>query len=287
LNGQDEGPVTVSTHELYDIYYPPFNAVVNRANVRSAMSAYHCLNDEPLGASKRFLTDMLRHEMNFTGMLVTDYQVINQLHDQHMVAATTKDATRMAINQTTIDMNMAAFSTNFYQELIDLVHEGTIPESRVDISVERIMQMKKDLGLLAPDYMQHMWDPNAQVGTAADKSKALAAARESIIMLQNNGILPLDLNKRQRVLLTGPGSNSALSMSGGWTVHWQGPINDNELAYKTTILQALTTIVSGSKILNSIVCQIFLHCSAKVLSSRISAKLLDGDSMLSLHPLAV
>ena len=133
----------------------------------------------------------------------TDYQVINQLHYLHKVAATTKDAAHMSINQTSIDMNMAAVTTNFYQEMIDLVHEGQIPESRIDESVERIMQMKKDLGLLDPNYMQNIYDPNAKVGTDEDKAKALAAARESIILLENNGILPLSPNNRLRVLLTG------------------------------------------------------------------------------------
>jgi len=98
---------------------------------------------------------------------------------------------------------MAAVTTNFYQEMIDLVHEGQIPESRIDESVERIMQMKKDLGLLDPNYMQNIYDPNAKVGTDEDKAKALAAARESIILLENNGILPLSPNNRLRVLLTG------------------------------------------------------------------------------------
>ena len=111
------------------------------------MESYQDLNGEAVCGSKRYLQTLLREEMGFAGVLVTDWAEIQQLNVFHKTAATPKEAVRIAIGETSIDLSMVPSDTTFFDYLVELVQEGAIPESRIDESVARILQLKEDLGV--------------------------------------------------------------------------------------------------------------------------------------------
>jgi beta-glucosidase len=186
-------------------------------------------------ASKYLLTDVLRNELGFTGIAVTDWQDIKYLHDRHHVAATQKEAVMIAVNAG-VDMSMVPYDYTFYTYLIELVNEGKVPMSRINESVKRILKVKYELGL----FEQPVGNPAdySKFGSAEFTQASLQAANEAITLLKNkNNVLPL--KKGMKVLVTGPTANTMRSLNGGWSYTWQGEKNDEYAASKNTILKAI------------------------------------------------
>jgi beta-glucosidase len=216
-SGHDRTPAYMTVREVRESYLPPFAAAV-RAGVGTVMVNSAEIDGEPLHASRYWLTDVLRGELGFEGVVVSDWGDIEYLNTRHHVAPTLKDAVRMAM-QAGIDMSMTPDNYRFYDLLLELVREGTIPESRIDQSVRRILMLKADLGLFDTAYP----DPAAaaRFGTETSATVARRAASESITLLKNDGgVLPL--RKNARILVTGPAAGSLTALSGGWTYTWQG-----------------------------------------------------------------
>ncbi len=132
---------------MYEYFVPPFQAAVD-AGIATGMESYGDINGDAMASSKRYLNDLLRDEMKFEGMLVTDWNEINNLHTFHKVADSLKDAVRIAMLQTSIDMSMVPYDASFADYLWELVEEGAVPEGRVDASAARILQTKKRLGIM-------------------------------------------------------------------------------------------------------------------------------------------
>jgi beta-glucosidase len=186
------------------------------------------VNGVPLHASKYLLTDVLRGEMGFEGMIVSDWEDIKKMHERHKVAATHKDAVFLAI-EAGIDMVIVPMDFAFTEDLIALVKEGRILERRIDESVARILTLKKQVGLFESPHVEE--DLKHYFGKPEYQDVALQAARESLVLLKNkDGILPLA--EETRVLLTGPGAPHASSLHGAWSYSWQG---DKEDLYPASI----------------------------------------------------
>lgn len=221
-SGQDRDSTIISERTIYDYFVPGFQAAID-AGVATAMESYIDINGEPVVSSSRYLQKLLRDEMQFNGMLVTDWQEIENLHIKHQVAATHKEAVRMAIDGTSIDMSMVPQDVIFFDSMMELIQDKVISMDRVDASVARLLQLKKDLGLLD----QHGWkadkDIQRQVLNIQDVKVALDAARESVTMLKNqNQTLPLLKHKTKKVLVVGPTADNLSHLAGGWTIQWQG-----------------------------------------------------------------
>lgn len=216
-SGHDRSPAYMTVREVRESYLPPFAAAV-RAGARAVMVNSGEIDGEPLHASRYWLTDVLRGELGFDGVIVSDWQDIEYLNTRHHVAATHRDAVRMAV-QAGIDMSMTPLTYQFYDDLLALVRDGTIPESRIDQSVRRILRLKADLGLFDHPFPDDA--AGAQVGSEASIAVARQAAREAITLLKNDGgVLPL--RKDARILVTGPAASSLTALNGGWTYTWQG-----------------------------------------------------------------
>jgi beta-glucosidase len=215
-SGRDRTPAAVTQREVREIYLPPFTQAV-RGGARAVMVNSGEVDGEPLHASRYWLTEVLRGELGFRGVIVTDWEDIYLLHTRHRVAPTIKDAVRMAV-QAGIDISMSPNDYRFTDALIELVREGTIPESRVDESVRRILVLKAETGVLDTPVP----DPAHRALFATETSVATArqAARASITLLKNEGVLPL--SRDARILVTGPAANSLTALNGGWTYTWQG-----------------------------------------------------------------
>jgi beta-glucosidase len=217
LNGRDRTPAWIPEHYLREYFLPPFAAAI-KAGARTVMVNSASVNGIPGHANKRLLTDILKGEMRFDGFVVSDWEDIKKLVTQWKVAADEKEATRMAV-MAGIDMSMVPLSYSFSDNLVALIKEKKVPMTRIDDAVRRILRVKFELGL----FENSMPDKSllANFGRPEYPREALEAARESLVLLKNDGnILPLPKNKK--ILVTGPTADSLISLNNGWTYVWQG-----------------------------------------------------------------
>ncbi len=234
LNGRDRTPAWIPENYMREYFLPPFEAAV-KAGARTVMVNSAEVNGVPGHINKHLLTDILRGEMKFDGFVVTDWDDINKLVSAWKVAPDTKEATRMAILAGN-DMSMVPYNLKFADELIELVKEGKVPMTRIDEAVGRILRVKYELGL----FENAMPNPalKANFGRPEYQQAALDAARESLVLLKNDkNVLPLGKNKK--VLVTGPTSDSLISLNNGWTYVWQGSDESRYPRDKLTIRQAV------------------------------------------------
>jgi beta-glucosidase len=223
-SGRDRTPALIPEITLREYFLPTFAAGV-KAGAMSVMVNSGEVNGVPGHINKFLLTDVLRGELGFQGVIDSDWEDIKKLVNIHHVAATEKDATRMAI-LAGIDMSMVPSDYSFSDLLVQLVTEGAVPMSRIDDAVMRILTMKARLGLFA-DPMRGTSGNATVIGAPASRDAALRAARESIVLLKNaNQVLPL--GRSARVLVTGPTADSLPALDNGWTITWQG---DRAAAY--------------------------------------------------------
>lgn len=219
-DGHDRSAVQLPDRYLRQLYIPSFQAAIN-AGVLTAMESYQEVGGVPMVSSNDYLTTLLRKEMNFTGFMVTDYAEIENLHNWHLVSEDIRKAVYLSMSETTIDMSMVPTDNTFFDNLVELVKGGFIPESRIDDSVRRILTVKETLGMLKNPVVP-LQDPlTATVGQQSDWDASLNAARESITLTKNTHAT-LPIQSTQRVFLTGPTANSSISQTGGWAMHWQG-----------------------------------------------------------------
>jgi beta-glucosidase len=194
------------------------------------------INGIPVHADPKILIDLLRTEMGFKGLAVTDWEDIIKLVKNHRVAVDLKEATYLAV-MAGIDMCMVPNDYDFTKYLIELVKEKRISEERLNISVRRILETKEKLGLF-----QNAMPPSVaafpKFASEEHKAAALHTAEESITLLENkNNILPL--KKDAKIFVTGPAANSMTLLNGAWTRTWQGTDAQFDDASKNTIYEAL------------------------------------------------
>ena len=237
--GKDRTPAYVSPQMLREKYFEPFKQAA-LAGTLTMMVNSASINGVPVHASYEYLTKWLKEDLQWDGMLVTDWADINNLFQREHVAKDKKDAIRIAVNAG-IDMSMDPYSVDFCILLKELVEEGKVPMTRIDDAVRRILRVKYRLNLFD--------EPNTggkgyeKFGSDEFAQKALQAAEESIVLLKNeNNILPLSPNTQHpapKILLTGPNANQMRCLHGGWSYTWQGS-NAEDLAEKyNTVYEAL------------------------------------------------
>ena len=181
--------------------------------------------------------------VGFDGFIVSDWEDIKKLVTQWRVAADEKEATRLAV-MAGIDMSMVPLSYSFSDNLVALVKEKSVPMSRIDDAVRRILRVKFELGLFENAMPDNSLRSNH--GRPEYASVALDAARESIVLLKNqNNILPL--SKTTKVLVTGPTADSLISLNNGWTYVWQGSEPGLYPKDKPTIQKAIESKIGGAK----------------------------------------
>ncbi|KAI9503476.1 hypothetical protein GGI25_006443 [Coemansia spiralis] len=219
FDGSDRADRYIAKHDLLEYYVPPFQAGID-AGAAAVMESYGVINDEAVSISQYYLKDLLRTQLGFKGMMVTDWAEINNQALKYFTAKDVEQANLLALQNTTIDMSMVADDNTFSNITITLVQKGIIPESRIEESAARVLQLKKDLGLFDAPYADRSLANT--VGSPQDVETARNAVRESITLLKNkNNVLPLKAS--DNVLFVGPTINTTRYMGGGWNVHWQGP----------------------------------------------------------------
>ena len=240
--GHDRTPALIPETTLREYFLPSFAAAV-KAGALTLMVNSGEVNGVPGHVNRWLLTDVLRGELGFQGLVVSDWEDIKKVVTIHRAAATEKDATREAV-LAGIDMSMVPSDYSFADLLKQLVEEGAVPVSRIDEAVGRILAVKSRLGLF-DDPLRGLQSTTV-IGAPAAREVSLRAARESITLLKNDGgVLPLRAGAR--VLVTGPAADSLPALHNGWTWTWQG---DRAEAYPggVTLLAALRTRLGAANV---------------------------------------
>ncbi|MBK9290110.1 MAG: glycoside hydrolase family 3 C-terminal domain-containing protein [Bacteroidetes bacterium] len=239
LSGKDRTPAWIPENKLREYHLPAFKAGVD-AGALTVMVNSGEINGVPVHVNKYLLTDILKEELGFEGFVLTDWSDIEYLHTRHKVAASHKEAVKLAINAG-IDMSMVPYNFRFADHLIELVNEGEVPMSRIDDAVTRILRVKYLLGLFDKPYT--ILDEYPDFGSLAFENLALRTAQESITLLKNEQILPLP--KNFRILVAGPAANSMRPLNGGWSYSWQGELADEFASGYKTIFEALRELATS------------------------------------------
>ena len=234
LSGKDRTPAWISDRELREYFLPTFQTAIS-SGAKTVMINSGDINGTPVHANYDILTKLLRNELGFKGVAVTDWEDIYKLVNVHRIAKTKKEAVKMAI-MAGIDMSMTPNDFEFTTLLVELVKEGSIPESRLDLSVKRILQLKKDLALFSQTEFEQSKYP--LFGSEEHAKASYDVAKESMTLLKNkNNILPLKSN--DKIFVCGPAANSLNLLNGAWTHTWQGVDPSYNTKNKFTILDAL------------------------------------------------
>ena len=213
-HGQPEGgtntaPANYSERILREIHFYPFKEAIQAGGALSVMTTYHELDGIPINANKWLVRDVLRDEWGFSGFVVSDYYSIREMHKRygigaHRVAADGKHAAELALKA---GVNIELPNPDCYKYIVELVEEGTIPESMIDELVGPMLRVKFQLGLFADPYV----DPEkaqAYSGSAENRKLAKEAALQAITLLENkNNIVPIDITSIKNIAVIGPNAD--------------------------------------------------------------------------------
>jgi beta-glucosidase len=232
----DQGDTRVDEATLRRIHFPGYESTIP-AGVGTIMPSYSSWNGVKCSANKHLLTDILKGEMGFGGFLISDYNAIDQISPDY------KNDVQISINA---GMDMVMLTDKYpelFADLKQLATDGSIPMSRIDDAVTRILRVKFAMGLMDKN-RSPLADRALQstFGSAAHREVARQAVRESLVLLKNeHNVLPL--KKSARIHIAGRGADSLGMQCGGWTRDWQGKV-DNDISGGTTILAALKAAAS-------------------------------------------
>lgn len=239
VSGKDRTHSSIGEQEMREKHFAPYLKAITEGKALSIMVNSTTNNGMPFHANTRYLTGWLKDELNWDGLIVTDWADINNLYTRDFVAANKKEAIAMAINAG-IDMAMEPYNTDFCELLKEAVEEGLVAMERIDDAVARVLRMKYRLNLFTTPDTNYKEYP--KFGSEEFAAASRQAATESMVLLKNEAsILPLKAGTK--IFVAGPNANSMRSLNGGWTYTWQGHLTDslNDIAHVryTTILRAL------------------------------------------------
>ncbi len=200
----------VNPKDLWETYLPAFEALVQEADVESVMGAYNRVNGEPACGSKTLLVDILRGTWGFEGHVVSDCWAIKDFHEHHHVTDTAPESAALAL-ENGCDLNCG----DVYLQLLAAYQEGRVTEAQITTACERLMTTRFLLGLLGEgsEYDTIAYDAN---DTDAHDAFAQSVAEKSMVLLKNDGVLPLALGELKNVGVIGPNSDSIAALEGNY-----------------------------------------------------------------------
>ena len=205
-SGINQAPANISVREIYSMFLPPFEAAIKEANVGFIMASYNEVDGIPVHKSKWLLEDVLRKELGFNGVIISDYFGIEQLYTKHLVAKDREEAAKLALG-VGVDIDLCEPPSIAYPTLVKLIKEKKVPESLLDESVKRILRVKFEMGLFENPYVNPK-KANDIINNEAHQNLALEAAHKSMVLLKNKeNTLPLDKSKLKKIAVVGPNAN--------------------------------------------------------------------------------
>jgi beta-glucosidase len=211
--------------------------------VLSIMASFSSINGEKLHGSRKFLTDMLKNELGFDGVVVSDWEGVA------LSGLALEDGLNAGID---MFMFVESWKTSL-PELLRIARNGDVSMSRIDDAVTRILRMKLRLGLFETPFSSAACA--STLGSREHRDIARQAVRESLVLLKNDGILPLD--KRDKVIVVGSHANNVAYQSGGWTKKWQGAHHDlygnaaREIAGATSIIDGIRSVIGDDNVIDA------------------------------------
>ena len=201
----------VSKKDLYETYLPAFEACVKEADVEAIMGAYNRINGEPCCGSKTLLKDILRGKWQFKGHIVSDCGAIRDFHLNHKITSTVTESAALAIKNG-CDLNCG----NVYLQMLSAYKEGLVTEEEITTAAERLMATRFRLGMFDNDceYDEIPYEVN---DCKEHNEVSLKASRKSMVLLKNNGILPLDKSKLKSIGVIGPNADSQVMLNGNYS----------------------------------------------------------------------
>ena len=209
--GRNWGPVQLGPRELREVYAEPFAAVIRNAGLATIMNSYASVDGIPCAGSYAILTELLRDELGFSGAVVADYSSVDMLMDYHHVAATKGEAARLALSA---GLDSELPTLDCYGTLKDEVEAGRLSVEIVDIAVRRILRLKFELGLFERPYVDAE-NADKIFQTPEQRQLARQAVAESVILLKNDGILPLS-PEIKRIAVIGAGADDQRLLQGDY-----------------------------------------------------------------------
>lgn len=233
-SGIDRNPANVSLPDLRDRYFYPFKKAIE-AGAMSVMTNSSILNGESGVANYTYLKEWLKNDLNWDGVIVTDWADVDAMVTSQHTAADIDEAIEKTVNAG-VDMIMVPSQLDYHERILSLLSQGRIKRSRIDDACTRIVRMKYRVGLYDRKYPAPEDYP--LFGSEEFARKSRQAAVESEVLLKNEGdVLPLKEGKR--ILVCGPNANSMRTLHGGWSYTWQGSNTDKFTDRYNTILEAL------------------------------------------------
>jgi beta-glucosidase len=213
--------VEVSKHDVEDTYLPAFRAAVTEGKAGSVMCAYNRVNGQPACANSFLLKDQLRGAWKFNGYVVSDCDAIVDVFNGHKFTKSMAEAAAVSL-KTGMDNECADFFTKAvdnsdYVKYLDAVKQGLLSEKEIDVALKRLFMARFRLGLFdPPEMVPYALTPDAEIDSEAHRALALKTARESIVLLKNNGVLPLGPAVR-KIAVFGPLAESTLVLHGNYS----------------------------------------------------------------------
>ena len=242
--GKDYNTVDISNRTLHEVYLPPYMAAFE-AGAGSVMSSFNEIAGVPVSGNAYILRTLLRDELNFPGVVLSDFDAIGELIQHGFAADNREAALRAVLAGEDIDMMTSAF----HQHLADLVKEGVVPETLLDEAVRRILRMKLSLGIFEAPYT----DPELEeqvLSRDAHRELALEVAQKSIVLLKNKAqLLPIS-PEGKIITLIGPLADDTRENLGSWSCRGRAEEGESVLDGLTEILpeSATLTYVQGCPI---------------------------------------
>ncbi|NDK31629.1 glycosyl hydrolase [Nesterenkonia sp. Hz 6-5] len=207
---RNHAPVHMGRRELVDLIFFPFEMAVREGKVGSVMNSYADIDGEAPAASKWLLTEVLRDEWGFEGTVVADYWAVAFLEKMHRIAADQAEAARLALSA---GLDIELPHTGGYRTLAQQVRDGKLAESILDRSVRRVLKQKAELGLLDPGWEPQI-DESVDLDSEANRALARTVAQQSLVLLKNDGTLPLNPASVGTVAAIGPSADDPRTMMG-------------------------------------------------------------------------
>lgn len=212
--------VQVSKHDMEDTYLPAFRAAITEGKAESIMCAYNRVNGEPACANTFLLQDQLRGAWKFNGYVVSDCDAIVDIYEGHHFAKSQAEAAAVSLKKG-MDNECADFFTitkdsHDYQPYIDAVKQGLLTEADLDIALKRLFMARMRLGMFdPPEKVPYAQTPESEIDSAPHRALALKTARESMVLLKNDGVLPFS-GSAKKILVVGPLADSVEVLHGNY-----------------------------------------------------------------------
>ena len=212
--GRDASEADISQRKLRSFFLPPFERAA-RVGAMTFMTGYQSMDGVPSTANHWLLTDVLKDEWGFQGVLVTDWDSVGRLVYEQKVCATYADAAIMALRA---GNDIIMVTPQFYDAALEAVHSGRLAVAEIDAPCRRLLALKFRMGLFENPRRPDLARAAAEIAKPEHRAVNLAVARQSLVLLQNNGLLPLDSAKVKSIAVVGPNADDDLQQLGDWSL---------------------------------------------------------------------